>query len=73
MNKRQKSVLAVGTMVLILLIVYPPYFAIGRESDGKLHAFVGYHWVWNPPVSCFLRLKIARPRSMNIPGFCILP
>ena len=49
MNKNQKLVLAGASVVLVLLFVYPPYAAIDRQSDGQLHAFIGYHWIWKPP------------------------
>jgi hypothetical protein len=51
MNRNQKIILATGAIILITLIVHPPYFGIDRESAGKLHAFIGYHWIWDPPLA----------------------
>ena len=49
MNRNQKIILAIGAIILITMIVHPPYFGIDSESGGKLHAFIGYHWIWDPP------------------------
>jgi hypothetical protein len=49
MNRNQKIILTIGVVLLITLIVHPPYFGIDRDSGGKLHAFIGYHWIWDAP------------------------
>ena len=49
MNRNQKIVLAIGAIILIGIAVHPPYYGIDRNSSGKLHAFIGNHWIWDPP------------------------
>lgn len=49
MNKRQRGVLALSIIVLITLLLFPPYFGIDRTSQGRVHGPVGWHPAWAPP------------------------
>lgn len=51
MNRHQKLILAAGVVMAAALIVRPPYFGIDRDSDGRTHAAIGVHWIWDPPSS----------------------
>jgi len=67
MNRNQKVILATGAIILVTMIVHPPYFGIDRESGGKLHAFIGYHWIWNPPAAAdvYKRLTKSDPAAID--------
>ena len=69
MNRKQKGILLVAALVLILMILFPPYYGIDRESGGRVHAFVGYHAIWNPPSASYVyeRLAFLDPESAD-PG-----
>lgn len=41
--------LALGTVAIIALSLFPPYFGIDRTSPGSIHGPVGFHPVWAPP------------------------
>ena len=66
MNKNQKIVLAIGVLILIALIMHPPYFGIDRDSGGKLHAFIGYHWIWRPPSSTYVYERLTKSDPAGI-------
>ena len=41
--------LIVGSLVLLAMILFPPYFAMKEPlSEGK-HTGIGYHPIWAPP------------------------
>jgi len=49
MNGRQGVVAGVAALALLLMLLFPPYFAMDRTSGGAVHASVGHHPVWAPP------------------------
>jgi hypothetical protein len=49
MNRYQKGMLALFTCGLVLMLSFPPYFGIDGASQGRIHAFLGYHPFWDPP------------------------
>ena len=51
MNRKQKVVVIIEAAVLAAMFVFPPYAGIDRESDGRIHAFLGYYPFWSPPSS----------------------
>jgi hypothetical protein len=69
MHKQQKGILVVAALVLLVMILFPPYYGIDRESGGRLHAFIGYHPVWDPPSASdvYQRLTPAAPEGSS-PG-----
>jgi amino acid transporter len=48
-NKRQRGTLVLGTIVLITIFLFPPYFGIDPASQGRIHGPVGFHPAWAPP------------------------
>ena len=51
MNTKQKVVIVCEVVLLLLMFIFPPYAGIDTESDGRIHAFLGYYPVWDPPSS----------------------
>ncbi len=51
MNGRQWVVAGLASLALLLMLLFPPYFGIDRTSDGRVHAFLGYHPLWAPPTA----------------------
>ncbi len=49
MNSRQKYTISLAGLFIVALILFPPYFGIDVESEGRVHAFIGYRPVWSPP------------------------
>lgn len=37
--------------VIVLLIIFPPFYAIDTESHGKIHEAMGYYPICNAPTS----------------------
>lgn len=59
MNRSQRIILGIAAAVLVLMILFPPYFVIDRESGGRAHAFIGYHWIGHPPSAAYAYQKLA--------------
>ena len=51
MNRVQKLVLVAEVVLLLVMFIFPPYFGIDRESEGQVHAAMGYYPFWSPPTS----------------------
>ncbi len=49
MNSRQKYTISLAGLFIVVLILFPPYFGIDVESEGRVHAFIGYRPIWSPP------------------------
>ncbi|MBP1596647.1 MAG: hypothetical protein H6Q05_2024 [Acidobacteria bacterium] len=48
--KTIECLIIVGAALLLLLIfVYPPWMSIDPQSEGRVHAGLGHHAIWNPP------------------------
>lgn len=43
--------MSLAGLFIFVLILFPPYFGIDVESEGRVHAFIGYHPIWSPPSS----------------------
>lgn len=67
MNRKQKIVLAVGGLFLVISFLFPPYFGIDVNSNGKRHSFIGYYSVFNPPSAgqVYSILKIKYPSEIS--------
>ena len=50
MNKKQKTVLVIGIILLLILLSYPPWTAY-RISDNKPGGFVSYSFFLDSPAS----------------------
>ena len=46
-----KIILLTGGVVLVVMLLFPPYFGIDVESDGQVHSSIGHHPIWSPPTS----------------------
>jgi hypothetical protein len=51
MNRKQKLVLYIEVVLLLVMFIFPPYFGIDRNSEGQVHAGMGYYPFWSPPSS----------------------
>jgi hypothetical protein len=49
MNRYQRGILALFACGLVLMLSFPPYFGIDEGSQGRVHAFLGFHPFWDPP------------------------
>ncbi len=38
---------------IVLLLLYPPWMCMDEESEGRVHAALGYHPIWYQPSSEF--------------------
>ncbi len=68
MNRNRKIVLALGAVIIAALIVRPPYFGVDRESGGKVHAFIGYHWIWASPSSANVYERLMKSSASGVDG-----
>jgi hypothetical protein len=64
-DNRQKWILVAAALILLAMILFPPYFGVDRESGGRLHAFIGHHPIWDPPPASYVyqRLSSGDPGS----------
>lgn len=51
MSKANAILIGMGSFVIALMILFPPYFVIDSQSDGRVHGPIGYHPIWKPPTS----------------------
>ena len=49
MKATERSVIAVAALLLLLLFLYPPFMSIDPQSQGRVHAALGHHAIWDPP------------------------
>ena len=49
MNKRQRVLLICSIVGFVLMLLFPPYFVIDSQSQGRIHSPIGYHPAWDPP------------------------
>jgi hypothetical protein len=63
----ERSVIGAAVLVLALMVLYPPFMAIDRGSDGRVHAALGRYPIWNATTAeyAFRRLY---PDETEIPS-----
>ena len=44
-----KYVAIVATVILSLMILFPPFFGVYDQSGVNRHTSLGWHPIWNPP------------------------
>jgi hypothetical protein len=49
MTPRPIHVLALAAVVLLLMVLFPPYFGVYDQSGANLHTALGRHPLWSPP------------------------
>jgi hypothetical protein len=49
MKPRAKHILAVAVVVLLLMVLFPPYFGVYDQPGANLHTSLGMHPIWDPP------------------------
>jgi hypothetical protein len=49
MNRIQKIVLSLAMIVVVIMILFPPYAAMKLPIGNNIHGSLGYHPIWNPP------------------------
>lgn len=59
MNRSQRIILGLAALAFVVMILFPPYFVVDRESGGRSHAFIGYHWIGHPPSAAYACEKLA--------------
>ncbi len=67
-NKKQKTVIVVGLILLLILISYPPW-TYYRLKDNKQGSFISYNFFLEPPdqgeLDKFWKAKIDVVRFIN--------
>jgi hypothetical protein len=65
MTKTGVILVGVGVFVIALMILFPPYFVIDLQSNGRVHGPIGYHPIWKAPTSeyGYVRLHSKDPRA----------
>ena len=53
MKAIERSIFAGAGLVLLLLLLYPPFMSIDPQSEGRVHAPLGHHAIWDPPTPEF--------------------
>ncbi len=51
MNSLQKYTISLAGLFIVVMMIFPPYFGIDVESEGRVHAFIGYRPIWSPPTA----------------------
>ena len=48
-NRRQLVLMGLFLGGLIVMVLFPPFFAMDITSNGQIHGVLGYFPVWEPP------------------------
>jgi len=49
MTLRPIHILTTGAAVVLLMVLFPPYFGVYDQTGVNRHTGLGYHPIWNPP------------------------
>jgi hypothetical protein len=58
MSRAQIAVTGVAAFLILVMLVFPPYFGVDVEWGGTIHASIGHHPAWNPPGSEYVCLAL---------------
>ncbi len=63
----ERSIIAASALVLLLVFLYPPFMCIDPESNGRVHASLGHHAVWQPPSQEYI-FRTLYPSAPGLPN-----
>jgi len=66
MASSSKCVLGLSGALLLLMVLFPPYFGIDVESDGQLHSALGYYSIWSPPSAEYVYETLTSESSSDL-------
>jgi hypothetical protein len=49
MNNIQKIIVSVAIVIVVVMILFPPYAAMKLPVGNNVHGSLGFHPIWNPP------------------------
>ena len=49
MNKRQKAVLIIGVGIIVVLVLFPPWYVQGKDEYRHMKFHYGYRFISSPP------------------------
>ena len=49
MNKRQNAIIDIGLAIVVLLLLFPPWYVVSRGSHTHVEVSDGYHFLLSPP------------------------
>jgi hypothetical protein len=49
MNKRQNAIIDIGLAIVVLLLLFPPWFVTSGGSHTHVKLSHGYHFLFSPP------------------------
>ena len=69
MKAIERSIVGCAAVLLLLMFLFPPFMSIDPESNGRVHAALGRHPVWNPPSAEFVfRTLYPNTAELRRPG-----
>jgi hypothetical protein len=66
MKRPCKAIALAAGLGLALLVLFPPFFGVDRESNGRIHAALGHHPIWRPPSSAEV-FRALSPGAASLP------
>ena len=63
-----KNILRLGTLVLVLICLYPPWVQDDFRGPIRGSEPLGYSWIFRPPMP-----KIKKPQNFDLPATGTLP
>jgi hypothetical protein len=67
MKAIERSIIAGAALVLLLLFLYPPFMSVDPQSEGRVHAALGHHAIWDPPPPDFA-FRALYPNALELPN-----
>ncbi|HEY5133606.1 MAG TPA: hypothetical protein VII85_07980 [Candidatus Krumholzibacteriaceae bacterium] len=49
MNKRKNAIIGIGCAIVVLLLLFPPWYLVSRGSHTHAKLSHGYHFLFSPP------------------------
>jgi hypothetical protein len=59
MNRRQNAVIDIGIAIVVLLLLFPPWYLVGDWGHSEIKIYHGYHFLLSPPC-CGPHIDFAR-------------
>lgn len=67
MKAIEHSIVAGAVLALLFFFLYPPFMSIDPQSEGRVHAALGHHAIWDPPPPEFV-FRALYPNVPELPN-----
>lgn len=58
MNTKQRRILVAAAIVIVAMLLYPPFNLVGRFDPAYAHARFVYGWLFEPPYDAHVNVEL---------------